>query len=150
MTMLRQCVFLLGLLSIGVSFAEEPSGAVDSEPRYVADIELETEDDLSDLLTRAGQMFLEGTVKQEQGAVVLVLHGPVLKALLRPNYAESQDVVNQAASLAALGVLEIKACRSWLSKNGVDASQLQPFVEVVSYGSTEVSRLVEDEGYIFF
>ncbi|MEP5566281.1 MAG: hypothetical protein ABJN62_00475 [Halioglobus sp.] len=150
MTRLQRCVFLLGWLFVTASFAQEPSGAVAADPRYVADIELETEDDLSELLTRAGEMFLEGTVKQEQGAVVLVLHGPVLNTLLRPNYAESQAVVNQAASLAALGVLEIKACRSWLGKNGVDASQLQPFVEVVSYGPGEVSRLVEDEGYIFF
>ena len=145
---LQRYVFLLGIALACSAFGQE--SPLTSTSRYVADIELETEADLSELLTRAGKLLLEGKVTQEQGAVVLVLHGPVLKSLLRPNYAQSQAVVNQAASLAALGVLEIKACRSWLGNNGVAEEDLQPFVGVVSYGPAEVSRLVEDEGYIFF
>ena len=124
--------------------------SLESQNRFVADIELQTEADLSELLSRAGELFLEGKVRQEDGAVVLVLHGPVLRTLLKPNYAQSPGVVNQAASLAALGVLDIKACRSWMSSNGVDESELQPFVQVVSSGPSEVRRLVRDEGYLFF
>ncbi len=149
-TALQRFVFLLGLLFTGAALAQLPTLAAADDLRYVADIEVETEEDLSELLTRAGKLFLDGRVKQEDGAVVLVLHGPVLNSLLRPNYAQSQAVVNQAASLVALGVLEIKACRSWLGNNGVEEEQLQPFVGVVSYGPAEVTRLVEDEGYIFF
>lgn len=148
MKSLQQLIFVLGACFALLSFAQEP--VAPSTPRFVADIELETEDDLSQLLTRAGQLFLEGKVKQEHGAVVLVLHGPVLRSLSRNNYAQSQAVVNQAASLTALGVLEIKACRSWMGSNGMPVEDLQPFVEVVSYGPEEVTRLVQDEGYIFF
>ena len=147
MALLRRCLLLLGLVLSGPVLAQQ---AIETSSRFVADIELETEADLSELLSRAGQLFLEGKVRQEDGAVVLVLHGPVLNSLLRPNYAQSQGVVNQAASLTALGVLEIKACRSWMGQNAVDEKDLQPFVEVVSYGPAEVSRLVREEGYLFF
>ncbi len=147
MIMLRRYLILLGLI---LSIPALGQQAVQTSSRFVADIELETEADLSELLSRAGQLFLEGKVRQEDGAVVLVLHGPVLNSLMKPNYAQSQAVVNQAASLAALGVLEVKACRSWMGQNGMDEEDLQPFVEVVSYGPSEVSRLVREEGYLFF
>lgn len=144
---LRRSIILLGLILCQPLFAQQ---STDSQPRFVADIELETEEDLSALLSRAGQLFLDGEVRQEDGAVVLVLHGPVLRTLLKPNYANSPGVVNQAASLAALGVLDIKACRSWMRANGVNEAQLQPFVEVVSLGSAEVTRLVREQGYLYF
>ena len=147
MIMLRRYLILLGLI---LSIPALGQQAVQTSSRFVADIELETEADLSELLSRAGQLFLEGKVRQEDGAVVLVLHGPVLNSLMKPNYAQSQAVVNQAASLAALGVLEVKACRSWMGQNGMNEEDLQPFVEVVSYGPSEVSRLVREEGYLFF
>ncbi len=119
-------------------------------PRYVADIELQTDADLSGLLSRAEQLLIDGELSQQDGALVLVLHGPVLRSLLRPNYANSKELVNQAASLSALGVLEVKACRTWMGANGVNEAQLQPFVSVVSYGADEVTRLVEQQGYIAF
>ncbi len=147
MIKLRRYLILLALI---LSIPALGQQAVQTSSRFVADIELETEADLSELLSRAGQLFLEGKVRQEDGAVVLVLHGPVLNSLMKPNYAQSQAVVNQAASLAALGVLEVKACRSWMGQNGMDEEDLQPFVEVVSYGPSEVSRLVREEGYLFF
>lgn len=147
MLWLRRCVILLALALCPHVLAQE---SLEAQNRFVADIELQTEADLSELLSRAGELFLEGKVRQEDGAVVLVLHGPVLRTLLKPNYAQSPGVVNQAASLAALGVLDIKACRSWMSSNGVDESELQPFVQVVSSGPSEVRRLVRDEGYLFF
>ena len=143
----RQALLLLGVLFCLAAVAE-PDAA--SPGRFVADIELQTEADLSALLVRAEQLLLDGGLNQQQGAVVLVLHGPVLRSLLRANYVQSKPMVDQAASLSALGVLEVKACRSWMGQNDIDERQLQPFVQVVSFGPAEVSRLVEDEGYIEF
>jgi len=103
------------------------------------------------LLTRAETLFLEGRIGQDgETPVVLVLHGPVLRALLKPNYASSKVLVDRAASLSALGVVDVKACRSWMGDNGVDEAQLQPFVQSVSYGPAEVSRLIREQGFITF
>ena len=147
MRFIPSAIVLLACLASAPLWATEDSLPL---PRYVADIELHTDADLSGLLGRAEQLLVDGELSQQDGALVLVLHGPVLRSLLRPNYANSRELVNQAASLSALGVLEVKACRTWMGANGVNESQLQPFVSVVSYGADEVTRLVEQQGYIAF
>ena len=142
---LRRFIVLLGLV-FSVHASAEPDYS-----RYVADIELQTQSQLIELLVRAETLLLDGKIGQEgEAAVVLVLHGPVLRSLLKPNYSDSKVLVDRAATLSALGVLDIKACRSWMGKNDVDAEQLQPFVQTVSYGPGEVTRLIREQGYITF
>ena len=54
---------------------------------YVVDIELQTVEEFSQLLERAEQLLLAGTVLQDDVAeVTFVLHGPVVRSLLRQNY----------------------------------------------------------------
>lgn len=50
------------------------------------------------------------TLPRGEAKVTLVLHGPVLKSLLRENYLQNKNLVDQAASLSALGVIDVKAC----------------------------------------
>ena len=80
MQVIRQALLLLGLV-FSLSVIAEPDAS--SPQRYVADIELQTEADLRALLVRAEQLLLDGGLDQEEGSVVLVLHGPVLRSLLR-------------------------------------------------------------------
>lgn len=117
---------------------------------YVVDIELQTVEEFSQLLERAEQLLLAGTVLQDDVAeVTFVLHGPVLKNLLRQNYLDNKRTVDLAASLSAMGVIDIKACRAWMGGNGVNEDDLQPFIETVSYGPSEVQRLRQNN-YIYF
>ena len=149
MNLPRRLLCLLGLLLPLALAAEE--GDAGQTRQFVADIELQTESELQALLQRAEKLLLTGKVTQVDGpAVSFVLHGPVLRSLLRDNYTDSKALVDKAASLTALGVVEMKACRTWLSKNGLEESQLQPFVQGVDYGVDEVERLVRDQGYYFF
>jgi len=121
------------------------------EQKYVADIELQTTEEFRQTLIRAEQLLVEGVAPQGgEAAVTFVLHGPVIKDLLRENYLANKDVVDLAASLSALGVVSIKACRTWMGGQSVDEGELQPFVETVSYGPGEVRRLVKEESYIYF
>lgn len=121
------------------------------EPLYVVDIELETVEDLRQLLERAEQLLAQGRVAVEgQAAVTFVLHGPVVRSLLRQNYLANKRTVDLAASLSALGVVDLKACRTWMGGNRVDETQLQPFVQTVAFGPGEVRRLVREQGYIYF
>lgn len=148
MTWPRQFICLLGLLLPLALWAQDEAPG----PRqFVADIELQTESDLQALLERAEALLLSGQASQIDGpSVSFVLHGPVLRSLLRDNYSQSKVLVDKAASLTALGVVEMKACRTWLAANDLEESQLQPFVMGVDYGLDEVNRLVRDQGYYFF
>lgn len=122
---------------------------------YVADIELHTTDEFSQLLDRAEQLLLDGDAltypeAREEAIVTLVLHGPVLNSLLRENYRQNKALVDQAASLSALEVIDVKACKSWMAHNGIDPARLHPFIKVVAYGPAEVERLVKERGYLYF
>jgi len=131
-----------------------PAGAQEQdfgEARYVADIELQNSQQLSELLQRAGQLLLDGVASQDGvPKVSFVLHGPVIKDLLRQNYAANIQLVNLAASLSALQVVEIKACRTWMGFNEVEEADLQPFVIPVNLARSEIERLREENNYLDF
>ena len=138
---------LLVMLMAVATIAEE---ATINGQYYVVDIELQTVEEFNQLLERAEQLLLAGTVVQDDVAeVTFVLHGPVLRNLLRQNYLDNKRTVDLAASLSAMGVIDIKACRAWMGGNGVNEEDLQPFIETVSYGPSEVQRL-RQKNYIYF
>jgi len=121
------------------------------ERYYVADIELHTADEFRQLLERAEQFLIQGdSLPEGDVKVTLVLHGPVLKSLLRENYLQNKTLVDLAASLSALEVIDVKACSTWMAGNNVSPESLQPFIEIVAYGPAEVERLVKDQRYLYF
>ena len=138
----------LALLLTAVARAEEP---VDSRQLFVADFELQSTEQFRETLRRAEQLMVKGVAPQDgEARVTFVLHGPVIRNLLRENYLENKELVDLAASLSALDVIEIKACQTWMGSHRVDEAQLQPFVGTVPYGAAEVERLVREEDYIYF
>ncbi len=135
-------------LVAALALAQSTPGSSD---RYIADVELHTAEELQTLLERAETLVLEGALPLDgEPRVAFVLHGPEVRVLLRQSYLENKALVDLAASLSALGVVEIKACETWMGGNRVDPAALQPFVQTVSYGPGEIRRLVNDEGYIKF
>lgn len=147
-TFLSAGLLCLALLLIAVARADE-SG--DPRPLFVADFELQNTEQFRETLRRAEQLMIQGVAPQDgQARVTFVLHGPVIRDLLRENYLENKELVDLAASLSALDVIEIKACQTWMGSHRVDQTHLQPFVGTVPYGAAEVERLVREEDYIYF
>lgn len=125
--------------------------AQDGQPRYLAEIEVHTAAEFQGILMRADQLLSEGALLPGAPApVTFVLHGPEVRILLRQNYLQNKSTVDLAASLSALGVVEIKACETWMGGEGIAAEELQSFVSTVRYGPAEVRRLVEEENYLEF
>ncbi len=138
-------------LAMVLAFATMAQEATPQEQHYVADIELQTVEEFRQLLERAEQLLLEGAVSGgDEAEVTFVLHGPVVRNLLRQNYLANKKTVDLAASLSAMGVIEVKACRTWMGGHGVNEEDLQPFVETVAYGPGEVLRLAKEKNYIYF
>ena len=107
--------------------------------------------DVGQLLQRADQLLVEGVIAQDpQPRITFLLHGPVLRDLLRQSYLKNRELVDLAASLSALQVVEIKACQTWMAGNGVNAADLQPFIETVPFAAGEVERLLAEKHYIRF
>lgn len=120
-------------------------------PRYIAGIELHTAEELQAALKRAEQLLVDGILPLgSQMPVAFVLHGPEVRVLLRQNYLKYKETVDLAASLAALGVVEINACETWMGGNQVIAEDLQSFVGTIPYAPSEINRLVKEENYLYF
>ena len=145
MTSLLRVIALMGLLLCWPAIAQE------DHPRHIAEIELHTADEFYRLLLRAEQLLSSGALAfNDPAPVTFVLHGPEVRILLRQNYLENKVVVDLAASLSALGVVDIKACETWIGGDGIAVEDLQPFVGTVAYGLAEINRLVEEENYLSF
>jgi intracellular sulfur oxidation DsrE/DsrF family protein len=139
---------LAWVLASSVASAQERSR---DNTHYLGTFELHTAAELRSLLLRAENLLLDGVMTQNSAArVTLLMHGPEVKVLLRDNYRANQGVVDLAARLSALGIVEIKACETWMGGNRVDVRDLQPFVETVPYGPAEARRLVAEESYLAF
>lgn len=125
--------------------------AQESQQRLLAHIRLHTVAELVAALARAEQWFDDGRWQAGRDApVAFVLHGAEARALLRDNYRAHKTLVDLAARLSALGVLRIQVCETWMGGEGLDASQLQPFVGTVPEGPAEEQRLLEVERYRYF
>jgi intracellular sulfur oxidation DsrE/DsrF family protein len=136
---------LLGILLCWPALAQE------DQPRYLAEIELQTAEEFYSVLLRAEQLLANGALAlNEPVPVTFVIHGPGVRVLLRQNYLSNKPTVDLAASLSALGVIEIKACETWADGDGISADELQPFVDTVPDGVREVDRLIEEENYLYF
>ncbi len=138
-------------LLLAIAWPVSAQTADEADSRYLAEIEVHTAEEMLAILQRTEDLLREGAIPLDgDPRVAFVLHGPEVYILLRQNYFDNKEVVDRAASLSALGVVEIKACETWMGSKGIDREQLQPFVATVPYGPGEERRLVQQENYIRF
>ena len=150
---------LPGLLLAVVNFSQAADQLITADSKtvtgYVARINLEKADQVYEALQRAEAYF---QTKQQSAAQILpavppiafVIYGPDVEIFFRENYSDFKPIVDLAARLSALEVIDIKVCQVSYEKQGLDKSTLLPFVSTVPFGPAEVTRLLEDQQYDFF
>lgn len=89
--------------------------------------------------------FIRNTVKETRGKVVVVTHGPELRAFAKENYEKYQAIVDPLAELAREGV-EFKMCHNALRAAGFRAEDMHGFVTVVPAGFAEIAHW-QGKGY---
>lgn len=82
--------------------------------------------------------FIKNTKKVTRGKVVVVTHGPELRAFAKENYLKYQGAVDKMAELANEGV-EFKMCKNAMVAAGFQAEDMHGFVTVVPAGFPEVA-----------
>lgn len=132
-------------------FDEVESPATTQALGLLADIRVHDADELLSTLMRVDELFERGDIAVGTDLpVVFLLHGNEAKTLYRDQYEQNKAVVDLAAKLSAFGVVDIKVCERWAGNQGLDKSNLQPFVGTVSFAAAEKRRLLEEQGYIYF
>ena len=116
---------------------------------YVARIELHTAEELMSVLTRSSELF-DVAYQSQVSTVVFLLHGPEARIFFRESYHDNRALVDLAAKLTALKVVEIKVCETWMGSENLDRNQLLPFVGTVPYGPAAESYLINKKSYNYF
>lgn len=91
--------------------------------------------------------FVKNTSKPLKGKMVVVTHGPELRAFARENYVKYQGIVDKMASLAEDGV-EFRMCNNALRAAGYKPEDMHGFVTVVPAGFPEIAYL-QSKGYVY-
>ncbi|MDA8782588.1 hypothetical protein N9N16_05270 [Porticoccaceae bacterium] len=89
-------------------------------------------------------------MRLDHAPLAFVIYGPPVAMFFKRNYSANQQEVDLAAKLTALNVIDVKVFEFSYLKEGLDPSELLPFVTTVPFGPDEVTRLVEQEKYDYF
>ena len=89
--------------------------------------------------------FVKNTSKPLKGKMVVVTHGPELRAFAKENYEKYQGIVDKMASLAEAGV-EFRMCNNAMRAAGFKAEDMHGFITVVPAGFPEIAYL-QSQGY---
>jgi len=89
--------------------------------------------------------FIKNTQKVTHGKVVVVTHGPELRAFAKENYEKYQGIIDKMAELAKEGV-EFKMCNNAMLAAGFKAEDMHGMITVVPAGFPEVAYW-QDKGY---
>lgn len=89
--------------------------------------------------------YIKNTQKITNGKVVVVTHGPELRAFAKENYEKYQGIIDKMAELAKEGV-EFKMCNNAMLAAGFKAEDMHGMITVVPAGFPEVAYW-QDKGY---
>lgn len=89
--------------------------------------------------------YILNTKKITNGKVVVVTHGPELRAFAKENYTKYQSAMDKMAELAKDGV-EFKMCFNAMKSAGFSAEDMHGFITVVPAGFPEIAYY-QSKGY---
>lgn len=91
--------------------------------------------------------FVKNTSKPLNGNMVVVTHGPELRAFAKENYLKYQGIVDKMAELAEAGV-DFRMCNNAMRAAGYEAEDMHGFVTIVPAGFPEIAYL-QSKGYAY-
>ena len=89
--------------------------------------------------------FILNTKKVTRGKVVVVTHGPELRAFAKKNYTKYQAIIDKMAELAKDGV-EFKMCNNAMKAAGFSTEDMHGFITIVPAGFPEIAYY-QNKGY---
>ncbi len=130
--------------ALGETFAPYGTAKVDMHSMPVTDVVFDVNyADPNQLNTLYN--FIKNTNKITRGKVVVVTHGPELRAFAKENYEKYQGAVDKMAELSKEGV-EFKMCNNAMKAAGFSADDMHGFVTIVPAGFPELAYYMS-KGY---
>lgn len=114
--------------------------------QYMFDVSDHSREELVALLKRADEVSTVSGTEAGNLDIALILHGPDIGWFAKQNYQRNKELVDLAARLDALKVIDLKVCQKAMDHYGYAESEIPDFIERVPYAPEEMRRL-EGSGY---
>lgn len=114
--------------------------------QYVFDVTDHSREELHALLKRADEIATVSSKQFNELDIALILHGPDIDWFARKNYEQNKELVDLAARLDALEVIDLKVCQKAMQQYGYLDEDIPAFIDRVPYAPDELRRL-EGSGY---
>jgi len=114
--------------------------------QYMFDVSDHSREELVALLKRADEVSTVAGAEAGDLDVALILHGPDIVWFAKQHYQRNKELVDLAARLDALKVIDLKVCQQAMDQYGYAENEIPEFIERVPYAPEEMRRL-EDSGY---
>lgn len=114
--------------------------------QYMFDVSDHSRAELVAMLKRADEVSSVSADKSGNLDIALILHGSDIGWFAKQNYQRNKQLVDLAARLDALKVIDLKVCQRAMDDYGYAESEIPDFIERVPYAPDEMRQL-EDSGY---
>lgn len=112
---------------------------------YLFDVSDHSFDDLQTLLNRAREVSQFDAGEYQDLKIVMILHGPDIEWFTQQNYARNMQLIDLAAELDAMEIIDMKVCETAMSGRGIRREDVPAFIESVPYAPDEIKRLLQND-----
>lgn len=123
------------------------TGAEIENKSYLFVVKDHSIDELEALLIRAEEVSQAQPKDFEDLEIVMVIHGPDLDFFTTQNHEKNGPLLDVAARLDAVNVIDMKVCETTMSMRGIERHDIPAFIETVPFAPTEIKERRE-QGYI--
>lgn len=136
-----------GPRSLGAD-AKQPQFSVDDNP-YVFDVSKHSQEELLAALKRADEIATASSEDFKKFNLAIIVHGPDVSWFDKRHYEQNKELVDLAAKLDALDVINMKIDQESMAKHGILDENVPTFIDRVPFAADELTRL-QDSGYFTF
>ncbi len=113
--------------------------------QYMFDISGHSREELMALLKRADEVAAVSAPETDNLGITLILDGPNIGWFAKQDYENNKELVDLAARLDALKVIDLKVSQQTVRHYGYSESEIPDFIDRVSFAPEEMRRLENSE-----
>lgn len=134
--------------------AEQPRAADDrsnpqfnvAQNQYLFDVSQRSREEFIAFLRRADELVTVAAPETDKLEIALILSDHDIDWFAKGNYEQNKELVDLAARLDALKVIDLKICQRAMQEHGYQEDDIPAFIDRVPYAAAEMQRL-QGSGY---
>ncbi len=117
-----------------------------AQNQYLFDVSQRSREEFIAFLRRADELVTVAAPETEKLELALILSDHDIDWFAKDNYEQNKELVDLAARLDALEVIDLKICQRAMQEHGYQEDDIPTFIDRVPYAAAEMQRL-QGSGY---